>query len=314
LTLPPLGLPAQGAHFWYRVALNGKDHSVTTRYPTDPINMAVTRLRLLNKDSELGHATGFFFNVRKNGASAHYLVTNWHVLSGRSTVPPYRALHRKGVPDRIVASLLLKTSPRGHEGALVFQEVFIPLYRGSSPLWRQHALGPGIDIGVIDLGDLTAPYQVCGITDHANTHDMAVQIAADVCILGYPHGFAHFLQNPIWKSGTIASEPHQEERGEPPRFMIDATTRTGMSGSPVILRAKTHYLAESGRVIEKPGAMRFIGVYAGRPSRTADAGETTEIGFVYKSGALAEIIQKGVPGLRAGEVPKAVKATSKKRF
>ena len=286
---------------------------MTTRYPADPINMAVTRLRVLNKDSDLGHATGFFFNGAVNGTQVHYLVTNWHVISGRSTVAPHRALHKNGIPDRIAASLLLRTPPKGHENSLVFQEVLIPLYRGREPLWRQHSLGPKVDIAVIDLGAATAPYQVCGITDHANDHDMAIQIASDICVLGYPHGFAQFLQTPIWKSGTIASEPHQEEKDEPPRFVIDATTRKGMSGSPVILRAKTHYLSESGQVVEKPGAMRFIGVYAGRPTRTADA-EATEIGFVYKSGALEQLIRDGIPGLRYGELPNGAKPAGRKRF
>src|SRR5271166_3805241 len=87
---------------------------------------------------------------------------------------------------------------------------------------------------------------------------MAIQIGNQVFILGYPLGFQHFIETPIWKSGVIASEPNLETPESRNRVVIDATTRQGMSGSPVIMRQKTHYLSERGNIIRHPNATRFI--------------------------------------------------------
>jgi hypothetical protein len=59
---------------------------------------------------------------------------------------------------------------------------------------------------------------------------MAIEIGNEVFILGYPLGFTHFVNTPIWKRGSIASEPHIETAETKFRVVIDATTRGGMSG------------------------------------------------------------------------------------
>lgn len=276
-----------------------------SQYPTDPINQSIICLRQLCNGREIGQATGFFYNVEVNGAPALFLVTAWHIVTGRSTLPPHSALHEKGaLPDNLSASLLLNEPSLSHEGKFAFEEVTIPLYgEDGAPLWYQHPLGSKVDIAAMNLGTSTKRFQVSGITDHAHDHDMAIRIGSNICILGYPLGFTQFLRTPIWKHGIIASEPHQEETGQAPRIAIDATTRGGMSGSPVILLANTHYVNESGQAIEKPGARRFVGVYGGRPGIASLEGESTEIGFVYKSGALEQLIKTGTPGLRYGELP-----------
>jgi hypothetical protein len=137
---------------------------------------------------------------------------------------------------------------------------------------------------------------------------MVIQLGNGVFILGYPLGFSHFANTPIWKRGTIASEPHSEVLGTMNRVVIDATTRQGMSGSPVIMRENTHYIAEDGQVKCKINATRFLGIYSSRPDIISAPGlieedRRAEIGFFYKAGCIYETIMGGARGMNYGELP-----------
>jgi hypothetical protein len=81
-----------------------------------------------------------------------------------------------------------------------------------------------------------------------------------------------------------------------------------MSGAPVIMREKTHYLAENGAIVRHANATRFIGIYASRPRLSLPSGmdETdsrAEIGFFYKSSCVEATITQGLRGPRHGELP-----------
>jgi hypothetical protein len=76
-------------------------------------------LRLLFNDLELGKAKGFFYNVEVKGSPVLYLVTNWHVASGRSTEPPYLSPSQWGRDTQSpCCGSIAQTSPEGHEGKL----------------------------------------------------------------------------------------------------------------------------------------------------------------------------------------------------
>jgi hypothetical protein len=113
-----------------------------------------------------------------------------------------------------------------------------------------------------------------------------------------------------WKRGIIASEPYLEIPQSKNRIVIDSTTRSGMSGSPVILRQKTHYISESGEIKQYANASRLLGVYSSRPkfSPTSSAIDgledaRAELGYVYKSGLIEQIIREGIPGPDYGHLP-----------
>ena len=50
-----------------------------------------------------------------------------------------------------------------------------------------------------------------------------------ISIIGFPLGMSGPSRMAIWKTGHIATEPDVDYNGEP-FFIIDATTRQGMSG------------------------------------------------------------------------------------
>lgn len=275
----------------------------------DPLNLSVLRLELKYNDLSISKATGFFYSAQvKDKGRVFFLVTNWHVISGRHTDSPHTCLNSNlTTPNKIVTKFNLKESTSNN---ILQQEITIPLYDNAGKAsWIRHPKGPSRDIAAVNLGSLEN-YIAEGINTIADSYDMAIEIGNDVFILGYPLGFSHILDTPIWKRGIIASEPHIEVSENHSRIIIDATTRSGMSGAPVIMREKTHYLSEDGTVISKVNAKRFIGIYSSRPpvgqvgaSIDQSNPERAEIGYVLKSGAIDEMILSQNLGHRLNEQP-----------
>jgi hypothetical protein len=273
----------------------------------EPIQLSVCRITTFHDTTALLHATGFFYGLP---AGRMALVTNWHVFSGRRADNPAFTLDGSGaIPNRIVIRPITVT--QNSNGQILSQEVTIGLYDVNGRAdWLQHSThGHLADVAVIGLGDMMSPYQIEGINNVANAYDMSIALGDHVFILGYPHGFSYFIDTPIWKHGVIASEPQLETVDARGRIVIDATTRSGMSGSPVIKRSEIGYVNLDGSVVTRPRAARLIGVYASRPA-LADPNEdvsqalpAAEIGFVYKSGLIEDVIVRGVRAPDYGTLP-----------
>jgi len=279
----------------------------------DPLNYCVVKIQSYFNEEKVAKATGFFYSGTVDSKHTLWLVTNWHVLAGRNASKPEIVLHSHGaIPNRIQLQVPSRIGGDGevHDRELVFYEIFVELFDSNGlAMWHQHPSKHEVDIGVVNLGQALDGHLVRGINEVCSEHDMAVEIGNEVFILGYPLGFSHFANTPIWKRGSIASEPHAETAESRNRIVIDATTRKGMSGSPVVMRSKTHYVTESGQIVQKANGSRFIGVYASRPAPerepTNDEIEAGflghEIGYVFKSGCLVEVITRAVRGPQFGE-------------
>ncbi len=94
------------------------------------------------------------------------------------------------------------------------------------------------------------------------THDMAFSVGLDVFVVGFPLSLTKQGLFPIWKRGSVASEP-KFLADELPIFLIDTATKEGMSGSPVFIRTRGAIL-ENGDMLGDGIHTRFIGVYSGR--------------------------------------------------
>jgi hypothetical protein len=278
----------------------------------DPLNYCVVQVQSVFDDTPVAKATGFFYSGILDGKACLWFVTNWHVLTGRNALSPEKILHNQlAIPNRIRFQVPSRIGASGKtdEDHLHFHEKFVSLYdSGNLAMWYQHPEKNEVDIAVVNVGQDLEGHLVRGINEPCAEYDMAVEIGNEVFVLGYPLGFSHFANMPIWKRGSIASEPHAETVDSKNRIMIDATTRKGMSGSPVIMRYKTHYLSEDGQVKMRGNASRFIGVYASRPSPgrepthdELEAGLSShEIAYVFKSGCVEETITHGVRGPKYG--------------
>jgi hypothetical protein len=62
--------------------------------------------------------------------------------------------------------------------------------------------------------------------------DIVLTPGYTVSIVGFPFGLAQGAGLAIWKTGTVASDLGVNWTGRP-MFLVDTTSRPGMSGSPV---------------------------------------------------------------------------------
>jgi hypothetical protein len=120
-----------------------------------------------------------------------------------------------------------------------------------------------------------------------STHSLVIQIGMDVFILGYPFGFGP-AGLPIWKRGSIASEPDLAAAGQL-HILVDTASRPGMSGSPVIRRSwGTHMLENNNVSLGTGSATKFVGVYSGRLA-TIDPLDA-QLGLTWPAYFVGEII------------------------
>jgi len=226
---------------------------------------------------EIGRATGFVVNHR----SSHFLITNWHVVTGRhpSTGEPSRADGQ--TPTHLA---IYHHGDRLGSWRRVIEELYTP---EGAPAWLEHPNGRGVDVAAVRI----EPRE--GVTFHPLPLDLAdadirVEPAMQVSIIGFPLGLVSQGDLPVWKTGHIATEPDLDF-DDKKIFLVDATTRSGMSGAPVIVRLRSGYQTRSGSFpISARPITRFLGVYSGRLPRDS------ELGKVWRPENITEIISRAL--------------------
>lgn len=236
--------------------------------------LSVRSLRLvgLAGNVELTTATGF---VVEHGGSP-YLITNGHVVTAcdpRTGEPLYPQLPGQD-------SLAVYHHRKGNLGSWL--PVVESLHQtDGSPRWVAHPDGLEIDVVALPLDVLALPVDLHPFPLQLATVDAIPEPAMPVSIIGFPLGHAVAGSLPIWKTGHIASDP-AVDFDDKPAFLIDATTRGGMSGSPVVLKTHGGYRRTDGRRPMRD-VTKFLGVYSGRIH------QDSEIGIVWKPAVIEEI-------------------------
>lgn len=248
------------------------------------------------------HATGFFWKHEKE----IYLVTNWHVLTGKDIFTG--EFTEKGwCAEALTVHFLTRDSARQQPAAnsqILFnvKKHRFPLHREyHEPLWLQHqrTFDLNIDIAMLRLDAevvSSIPNIVC-----MNGYGFEKQFSvpgSEIFIIGHPLSSKtskYPLTFPIWKRGSIASEllvPWNMR----PAFLVDTRTSAGMSGSPVIRR--TFGPAVKGDLslsLNNAVCSEFMGVYSGR---LYDDENAASIGIVWHRNLIDEIIQNPAVGCR----------------
>lgn len=245
----------------------------------DPFSLVTVPLEVCANGKAFANATGFIW---KRGEQ-HYLITNWHVVSGRNAETGKQ--EAPVLPDMLRAHFNLRAMNFGKQQ----YEVAIR-DADHKPLWFAHPVRQrGSDVAAIPLpisgnDPIVNMYPINVLRSEA---DLAVRIGMDVFILGYPFG-APPPGFPVWKRGSIASEPDLTRLGKG-YMLVDTASRPGMSGSPVIRRSwGTHVLEYDATSSTAAPQSKFIGVYSGRlhTSEKTDA----QLGMVWPVQDIEEVI------------------------
>jgi len=251
----------------------------------DPISLTTHHLHIGFNDQVLGSGTGFIY--KKEGV--FYLITNWHVVSGRDPKTKKCISETAAIPN-IISTMFRKIEDPGS-----CHRENISLYGDedmTEPEWLEHPQFKNkVDIVAIPLPpELVAKYKLFPIND-VQFDKYKEEVADEAFVIGYPFSELTYIQLPIWKKASIASEP-DVNLDQLPKFYIDTATRSGLSGSPVIMqRIGIHgVINNEWKPDSSIGRIRnFIGIYSGRVGKDEFK---AQLGIVWKARVIDEIISK----------------------
>ncbi len=215
------------------------------------------------------------------------LVTNRHVLTGRNNDTGQPLDGRTGGTPELV-EIWHQGRPIGRQSLYCEQ---------GRAMWVEHPdLGPRVDVVGLAMNQPAIhirPYDPPDMVPESARHEslqMRVVVGDDLFVVGFPFGAQDKKGSPIWTRASAATEP-EEHYDDLPRFLVDARTRTGQSGSPVVAvrRSDRAWIDPDGQAMAGPG-VRFLGVYSGRINDEAD------LGYVWTKQCVGEVTARGVRG------------------
>ena len=242
----------------------------------DPLSVMSLSLECCVGRNALAGATGFIVEH----AARPFLVTNWHVVSGRDPSTNQPLSEDGALPDTLGIWYHIK------DRLGTWGRRWEPLKNeDGSPRWLEHPQGRRIDVVALPV-TVDDEIQLYPLDLGLANIDLLLSPAEPVSIIGFPFGLASGGKFPIWKTGHLASDIDLDYDGLP-TFIVDATTKPGMSGSPVVARRIGMY--RSSQAMQMGGsATRFLGIYSGRIHGQAD------IGMVWRPEVLLDVLKQGL--------------------
>jgi hypothetical protein len=247
--------------------------------------------------------TDHLVTARHNLTGRHWQTTEW-LSENRPTNPTHLRVAFFANPPQEWALSPVEENPRAAQLQVRLELHLVRLIGEDwQPIWRQHpTLGADMDVGVVPFnapaGVMIRNWERTGPRTAPEQAPWPSQLfpAQDVFIVGYPYNLSVGPLLPLWMRGTVASDPafgYEAEGKSYPLFLIDARTRKGQSGAPVI-----RYRAPDSAVFRNDGLLArtvapdsdFVGVYSGRTSDESD------LGFVWSMDEVDEICRNGVQG------------------
>lgn len=261
--------------------MDAKDTIIVNQY-----SLASYYVEVFFNEIKLSNATCFF--TKRNGT--RYLITNWHVVSGKDADTMQCLNKNAAIPNKFHIYLPQKTDDNNAN----FDDEFIELDlydMDGNPVWHDMKRnGQMIDIAVIPLKDNIDKY-ILDIEDAEEpfNENISLRIADEIYVIGFPFGRIGGML-PIWKKASVASEPSLD-LNDMPYFFADTATRSGMSGSPVILYEKRPVvIAESLHGKFSKYRTKLVGIYSGRIGADTENKNDAQLGRVWKAEMLDKII------------------------
>ncbi|WP_234363676.1 MULTISPECIES: serine protease [unclassified Streptomyces] len=252
------------------------------------------------EDTRLGTGTGFLIGVPGD----YWLVTAWHVFSGRRSddgtimdakdnfTPGYVRVHFAGEADGGFQSVVQKYD--------LYEDEF-----QHSPRWRSPE-DRRIDIAALHIGavpegvveafmpntwpvlrDLLPPERRA---EQGGDVDLPLRVTDKLFVLGFPFGDVGSWPFAVWTVAPVASEP-LARWNKLPGFLLDSRTREGQSGAPVLMHIRPgEPVVVNGEVImHVESVTALVGVYSGRIHKESDLGK------VWTVDALFELVPEVAP-------------------
>jgi len=213
--------------------------------------------------------------IQKNNKS--YLITNLHVVTGVDFYSKATFDSQQRIPNGMGI---------WHNNIKLGTWTFIPetLYdRYGKKRWIECSYqGKTLDLVALPLQNLPDTIKIYPLDTTHYFRDLFILPGFPVSIIGFPNGLSSDGRLAIWKTGHIASDLAVDINGTP-QFLIDATTRAGMSGSIVIFRMSPYLRKNLGTFMGI--GTQFLGIYTSQS-------DLEEIGYVLKPIALKTLMDQ----------------------
>lgn len=211
----------------------------------------------------VGNGTGFYY--RSN--DGWYLVTNWHVVTGRNPnnprelLPGYRA-----TPQRLRYFVVSNDQP----GEQRYPEIVLELFNEGKPAWLEHSSPELVDLAAIPI-PVPKDYIARCLQDVCKPTHSFLEPGFDVIVVGFPFPPKPMML-PVWKKASVASEPSHAPDGKR-QIYLDTPGRPGMSGSPV-------YVTQPGlRGLPDPAASNALDALSTISDRTLEEARSIYVEF-----------------------------------
>jgi hypothetical protein len=219
-------------------------------------------------------------------------VSNWHNFAGRDPTTKKPLSDTAGTPNQVKCRLWKNKVSNGKEISSVISEEYLFALTDpqGSPLFREHPLGNSIDIAALPV-ELHAQVSPYFLNEQKFDEEIAIYPGQDVFIIGFPLGIITGKPLPVWKRGTVASEPYIPIDGVK-KLLVDTATRKGMSGSFVVAQ-HTGIFAPEGQLNDQSWigtGRKILGIYSGR---LGASNVEAQLGIVWHRDLIDEVVSKG---------------------
>lgn len=215
----------------------------------------------------------------------YFLLTNRHNVTGKNqNTGELLDKENAAIPNKIRVYF----NSNGKVGENICLD--ISLLNNDKPTWYEHpSLKDSADmvafaVDTNDLIDVSPSYDL-----DISEADIAIKPGARLNIIGFPFAKKTMNNFGVWITGFLASDFDIDIEGKP-QFYIDARTRKGQSGSPVVFyRQGENVKLNNGNTAIAWSGHQLLGIYSGRISDDSD------IGIVWKKQAICELLDSIPP-------------------
>lgn len=220
-----------------------------------PYSVTSIYLDLYFNDTKLWSWTGCIIK----SWTEFFLITNYHVLSGRDFITQEPIDHNCAIPNKVKIHCMIENDPCKYN--IINEDI-----------WNNFFWWPdmNMDLVILKINDCSydiSTHNILNYIDQRWIDDQPIIYPwQTICIVWFPYWVTQFAKLPIWKTWAIASEYNVPFQGRDQCFLIDAATRWGMSWSPVFAYFSSVYSTHKweNKLTIGLSQYKFLWIYSGR--------------------------------------------------